>query len=132
MRLQLQIENHPCFNEKAKGCMGRVHLPVAPECNIKCNYCNRKYDCVNESRPGVTSSILSPEQAVMYLRKVLERNSSIAVAGIAGPGDTFANPERTMRTLSLIRESFPDILLCVSTNGLNLLFCVDELARLQV
>ncbi len=132
MKSKLNLLNHPCFNEKVKGCNGRVHLPVAPECNIKCNYCDRKYDCVNESRPGVTSSILSPEQSVRYLKRVLERNSSITVAGIAGPGDTFANTERTMRTLSLIRESFPDILLCVSTNGLNLPFCVDELKRLQV
>lgn len=132
MQSQLNIYNHPCFNEKVKGCHGRVHLPVAPECNIKCNYCNRKYDCVNESRPGVTSSILTPEQSVNYLKRVLERNKAITVAGIAGPGDTFANPEKTMRTLSLIREFFPDILLCVSTNGLNLPQCVDELARRQV
>lgn len=132
MKSQLNTENHPCFNEKVKGCHGRVHLPVAPDCNVKCNYCDRKYDCVNESRPGVTSSILTPEQSVMYLRRVLEKNSSITVAGIAGPGDTFANPERTVRTLGLIRESFPDILLCVSTNGLNLPSCVDDLVRLRV
>ncbi len=56
MKIGLDITRHPCFNESAKGTCGRVHLPVAPECNIKCNYCNRKYDCVNESRPGVTSS----------------------------------------------------------------------------
>ena len=43
---------HPCFNAKVKGQFGRVHLPVAPKCNILCNYCNRKFDCVNESRPG--------------------------------------------------------------------------------
>ncbi len=132
MKPQLNIENHPCFNEKVKGCAGRVHLPVAPDCNVKCNYCDRKYDCVNESRPGVTSSILSPEQSVMYLKRVLEKNKAITVAGIAGPGDTFANPERTMRTLGLIRESFPDMLLCVSTNGLNLPSCVDDLAGLRV
>ncbi len=51
---------HPCFNEEAKHTSARVHLPVAPKCNIQCNYCNRKFDCVNESRPGVTSSVLAP------------------------------------------------------------------------
>lgn len=94
MQSQLNIYNHPCFNEKVKGCHGRVHLPVAPECNIKCNYCDRKYDCVNESRPGVTSSILSPEQSVTYLKRVLERNSAITVAGIAGPGTLSPNPKK--------------------------------------
>ena len=34
---------------------GRVHLPVAPDCNVQCNFCKRIYDCANESRPGVTS-----------------------------------------------------------------------------
>ncbi len=132
MKPMLKLTDHPCFNENVKGVYGRVHLPVAPDCNIKCNYCNRKYDCVNESRPGVTSSVLSPEQSVLYLKRVLERDSSIKVAGIAGPGDTFANPDKTIRTLTLIRQSFPDILLCVSTNGLNLPSCVDDLARLKV
>ena len=63
----LDFNRHPCFNAKVKGQYGRVHLPVAPKCNIQCNYCNRKYDCVNESRPGVTSTVLSPEQALYYM-----------------------------------------------------------------
>ena len=100
------INNHPCFNVHAKGSCGRVHLPVAPDCNIKCNYCNRKYDCVNESRPGVTSSVLTPDQAVLYLERVLEKASNITVAGIAGPGDAFADPKVTMETLRLIRKDF--------------------------
>jgi nitrogen fixation protein NifB len=25
---------HPCFNKEASGSCGRVHLPVAPKCNI--------------------------------------------------------------------------------------------------
>jgi nitrogen fixation protein NifB len=63
------FHRHPCFNVEAKGKYGRVHLPVAPKCNIKCNFCDRKYDCVNESRPGVTSTLLSPQQAEIYMGK---------------------------------------------------------------
>jgi nitrogen fixation protein NifB len=128
----LDISRHPCFSVKAKGTCGRVHLPVAPGCNIKCNYCNRKYDCVNESRPGVTSSVLSPDQAVLYLGRVLEKAPHITVAGIAGPGDAFADPETTLEALRLIREQFPDILLCLATNGLNLAPYVEDLADLKV
>ncbi len=123
---------HPCFNADAKGKFGRVHLPVAPECNIRCNYCNRKYDCVNESRPGVTSSVLGPDQAVVYLGKVLEKMPNISVAGIAGPGDAFANPEVTLESLRLIRKNFPDLILCLASNGLNLNPYVQELADLNV
>jgi nitrogen fixation protein NifB len=132
MSAGLDITNHPCFNEKVKGKCGRVHLPVAPQCNIKCNYCNRKYDCVNESRPGVSSAVLDPEQAVAYLERVLERAPHITVAGIAGPGDAFADPEQTLEALRLIRERFPEIILCLATNGLNLYPYVAELAALQV
>jgi len=126
------FHRHPCFNPEAKGRYGRVHLPVAPKCNIKCNFCDRKYDCVNESRPGVTSSVLSPQQAKIYMEKVLEKEPRISVAGIAGPGDPFANPEETMATLRMIRKNFPETILCVSSNGLGIGPYIEELAALEV
>jgi len=132
MNIPRDLSRHPCFNAAVKGSYGRVHLPVAPHCNIRCNYCNRKYDCVNESRPGVTSALLSPLQASRYMEKVLERETRIAVAGIAGPGDPFANPEETLRTLRLIREKYPHILLCLSTNGLQIAGYLDEVAEIGV
>ncbi len=128
----LDLSKHPCFNEDAKGVCGRVHLPVAPRCNIKCNYCNRKFDCVNESRPGVASAVLSPDQALLYLDKVLEREPSVSVVGIAGPGDPFANPDETLESLRRIRAAYPDMLLCVSSNGLALPRHLDDVAALGV
>ena len=121
---------HPCFNRKASAGCGRAHLPVAPRCNIQCNYCNRKYDCVNESRPGVTSAVLKPWQAVAYLGRVLEADPRIRVAGIAGPGDPLANPVETLETLRLVRRDFPHLMLCLSTNGLGALEYLDDLAAL--
>ena len=128
----LDINRHPCFNVEVKGSCGRLHLPVAPKCNIMCNFCNRKYDCVNESRPGVTSTVLTPSQAEDYVRQVLKNEPRITVAGIAGPGDPFANPAETMETLRLIRKSFPDLLLCLASNGLGLPPYLDELAEIGV
>ena len=124
--------NHPCFNAGAKGSHGRVHLPVAPACNIKCNYCDRKYDCVNESRPGVTSAVLAPHQAVAYMERVLEAEPRISVAGIAGPGDPMANAARTLETVSLIKQRFPRMLLCLSSNGLAVPRYLDALAEAGV
>jgi nitrogen fixation protein NifB len=63
-----KVKNHPCYSEEAHHHYARMHVAVAPACNIQCNYCNRKYDCSNESRPGVVSQKLTPDQAV---RKVL-------------------------------------------------------------
>ncbi len=130
--MSLKIEKHPCFNEASRHTFGRIHLPVAPKCNIQCNYCNRKFDCMNESRPGVTSKLLSPQQALHYLEEAILLSPNIAVVGIAGTGDPFANPDETMETLRLIRGKYPEMLLCLATNGLDLLPYIDELAALEV
>ena len=113
------LSTHPCYNEEAHKTYARMHLPVAPRCNIQCNYCNRKYDCSNESRPGVTSEVLTPLQAVEKIRVVKERIPTLKVIGIAGPGDPLAN-EETFETLELVKNEFPELTLCVSTNGLIL------------
>jgi nitrogen fixation protein NifB len=121
---------HPCFDATAAKTFGRVHLPVAPSCNIQCGYCDRRYDCANENRPGVTSAVLSPGQALWYLREVLRLDPSISVAGVAGPGDPFAEPEKTLETLSLVHGEFPKLLLCTSSNGLNLAPYAGRLSEL--
>lgn len=125
-------ENHPCFSESAQHRFGRIHLPVAPKCNMQCNYCNRDYACVNESRPGVAITVLKPQQAVYYLDTVLKKIKNIAVVGIAGPGDPFANAEETMETLRLVRQGHPETSLCLATNGLELSGYIDELSTLNV
>ena len=43
--IQSKINNHPCYSEGAHHHYARIHVAVAPACNIQCNYCNRKYDC---------------------------------------------------------------------------------------
>ncbi len=123
---------HPCFDRNSASSCGRVHVPVAPKCNIQCGYCNRKYDCVNESRPGVTSAVLSPRQALEYVDKVLAADPRITVIGIAGPGDPMANPAETLETLRLIHERHPELLFCLSSNGLGLPPHLDRLKELGV
>jgi nitrogen fixation protein NifB len=128
----MDIHRHPCFNGAAKETYGRVHLPVAPKCNIQCRYCDHRYDCVSESRPGVSSAVLSPGQAMAYLDDLLQVRPEISVVGIAGPGDPFANAEQTMDTLRRVRKKYPEMLLCVATNGLELGPSVRELIDLDV
>ncbi|MCD5406812.1 MAG: nitrogenase cofactor biosynthesis protein NifB [Desulfotomaculum sp.] len=125
------IEEHPCFNKAAHHNFGRIHLAVAPACNIKCNYCTRKYDCANENRPGVASSLLKPAQAVKRVAAALAKDSRIRVVGIAGPGDPLANAN-TFETLRLVQKRFPQITKCISTNGLLLPEKADQLAKLGV
>ncbi|EGD60380.1 nitrogenase cofactor biosynthesis protein [Novosphingobium nitrogenifigens DSM 19370] len=127
-----KVKNHPCYSEEAHHHYARMHVAVAPACNIQCNYCNRKYDCANESRPGVVSERLSPEQAARKVLAVASTIPQMTVLGIAGPGDPLANPRKTFETFRLISEVAPDIKLCLSTNGLALPDWVDEIAKYKV
>jgi len=127
-----KVKNHPCYSEEAHHHYARMHVAVAPACNIQCNYCNRKYDCANESRPGVVSEKLTPEQAAKKVVAVASTIPQMTVLGIAGPGDPLANPEKTFRTFELISETAPDIKLCLSTNGLALPEHVETIKRFNV
>jgi nitrogen fixation protein NifB len=128
----MDFGNHPCFNEKLRAKAARIHLPVAPKCNTQCNFCDRKFDCINESRPGVTSSVLNPKQALRYLDSAMQKIPNVTVVGIAGPGDPFANAEETLDTLRLVRARYPEVLLCVASNGLELAPYAADLAGLKV
>lgn len=127
--IRKKVENHPCYSEEAHHHFARMHVAVAPACNIQCHYCNRKYDCANESRPGVVSELLTPDQAVKKVMAVAANIPQMTVLGIAGPGDPLANPERTFDTFRQLTEKAPDIKLCVSTNGLSLPEQVEELSQ---
>jgi nitrogenase molybdenum-iron protein NifN len=122
---------HPCYNKAAHD-YARMHIPVAPKCNISCNYCSRKYDCANESRPGVTSEVLSPEEALNKYKEVKKRMPNLKVLGIAGPGDALANFDETKKSIVLIKEADPEVTFCLSTNGLMLPFYANELVNLGV
>jgi len=122
---------HPCYYEEAHKEYARMHLPVARRCNIQCRFCNRLYDCVNETRPGVTSRMLSPQDAADLVDRVAESIPALSVVGIAGPGDALANSE-TFETFQLVRKNHPELTLCLATNGLLLPFHVKNLLPLGV
>lgn len=128
LSLQQKTAQHPCFNGGCASDNARIHLAVAPRCNISCNYCVRKYDCVNESRPGVTSSVLTPAEALERFRLAKDRIPNLTTVGIAGPGDALADWGNTQETLRLVREFEPDATFCLSTNGLLLPRYADAIA----
>jgi nitrogen fixation protein NifB len=115
--------SHPCFGGHRNN-VGRIHLPVSPGCNIACRFCDRVISDV-ENRPGVTSKVLAPEESIEVLEKALKLCPEITVAGIAGPGDTLAT-DYALQTFRLIKEKFPDLIKCMSTNGLLLYEKADE------
>jgi len=111
-------KTHPCLGGEAHFKYGRIHLPVSPTCNIQCKFCKRGFN-KSEVRPGVSSLLLTPEEAVTTVRKALTLCPEIRVVGIAGPGDTLAT-DHALETFRLVKKEFPDLINCLSTNGFRL------------
>ncbi len=84
-----------------------------------------------DNRPGVASTILKPEEAVEVIERALKLCPDITVAGIAGPGDTLAT-DNAIKTFELVKEKFPTLLKCMSTNGLLLSERARELIDLGI
>ena len=126
-----ETAQHPCYSPGAHE-FARMHIPVAPRCNISCNYCNRKFDCPNESRPGVTSEVLTPEEAFDKFITVKSKMDNLKVVGIAGPGDALANIDNTRKAIKLIQSADDKVIICLSTNGLMLPEYFNRIIKLGV
>ncbi|MCR5141846.1 MAG: radical SAM protein [Ruminococcus sp.] len=121
---------HPCFAKGEKNGAGRIHLPISPSCNIECRFCERSFNSY-EVRPGVSRTVIKPEEAIDAIRRALDVCPEIHVAGIAGPGDTLASPY-ALETFRLIKNEFPDLVKCMSTNGLLLAEKAQEIIDVGV
>ena len=125
-------KEHPCYTEQAGLNRGRMHLAVAPACNLGCNYCERTVG--SRARlvkgPGTAARVLSPEEAALLVDRVAAEGW-LSVVGIAGPAEPLFNPQ-TFDTLRLVKRNHPELLLCVSTNGLLLSQKLDDLVACGV
>lgn len=121
---------HPCLGGHSNVTAGRVHLPVSPVCNISCKFCTRAFN-KSEIKPGVSSLVLKPEEAVETVRKAKELCPELTVVGIAGPGDTLAN-DQALKAFKLVKEEFPDLICCLSTNGFRLADKIEEIAKIGI
>ncbi len=121
--------SHPCFGGNQNK-VGRIHLPVSPGCNIACRFCDRTIDDTDQ-RPGVTSKVITPVEALDVLKKAIELCPEITVAGIAGPGDTLAT-SYALDTFRLVKEHYPNLIRCMSTNGLLLNEKADEIIEVGI
>lgn len=121
--------SHPCFGGH-KNNVGRIHLPVSPGCNIACRFCDRVINDT-EQRPGVTSKVITPKESIEVLEKALKICPEITVAGIAGPGDTLAT-DYALETFRLVKEKYPHLIKCMSTNGLLLYEKADEVIEVGI
>ena len=123
--------SHPCFSNETLH-TSRIHLAVAPKCNIRCNFCRPTVDvCAHGCAPGITARLYSPNEALAHLRLVIESGVDIQIVGIAGPGEPLSN-EETFETIQLVKAAFPYIHICLSTNGLLLPGQMERIVELGI
>jgi nitrogen fixation protein NifB len=127
----MRVDTHPCYDLEASGRFGRIHVPVAPRCNIKCNYCIREFACANENRPGVTTRVVGVDEALRTVASAVRRDPRLTVLGVAGPGDALAN-RATFELFERASVEFPGLTRCLSTNGLLLLDRIDDVERIGI
>ncbi|MCC7553781.1 MAG: radical SAM protein [Methanobacteriaceae archaeon] len=120
---------HPCFNEKMHDKVGRAHVPIAPKCNIFCNFCTRDIND-DEDRPGVASCVMNSDEAMNKIRQITSEEQ-ISVVGVAGPGDSLVN-EETFEFFNKLNKENKDLIKCLSTNGLLLPENVTNLVQAGV
>lgn len=99
----------PCLGPDARTPSDRLHLPVAPRANTMSRF----------SSPACGKKAITPTEALELLVKAQEKGLEISVVGISGPGEPLASPELTFATLELVREKYPDMTLCLTTNGID-------------
>lgn len=112
-------QSHPCFSPDARYAYGRLHLPVAPKVNVRGKYDDAMYLASAQNVVEKAPQCLLPAEGLAYLDRVLASGIELAMVGISGPGEPFATPDTTFETLRLVREKYPDMGLCVATNGLG-------------
>lgn len=84
-------------------------LPVSPRANT----------CIRFAGHASKETVITPEQAVEGLGRLLAEGAPLSGVEITGPGDPLATPDLTLHALRLIHSAFPDILLSLTTNGMG-------------
>ena len=124
--------SHPCFSNTRSNLWARIHLPVAPKCNVKCAFCTHGVgSSCHSSKPGFAAQVMSVTEAIATIEKELQRNPGLRIAAISGPGEPLANHE-TMSLFSTLKQRGLNLKLCLSTNGTLLREFIPELVDHEV
>ncbi len=107
--MSVPVTTSPCLGTDARNASGRLHLPVAPRANTMSKF----------SSPACGKKAITPAEALQLLTRAQEKGLEFSIVGITGPGEPFAFPELTFETLELVREKYPEMTLCLTTNGIN-------------
>ena len=94
-------------------------LPVAPQANHKIRFA---------SMPKAFSPI-TPAEAIGWIGDLIKGGKEVKSVEIMGPGDILAAPQILLETLELLRNSFPEIEVGLTTLGLGAADLASDLAE---
>ncbi|MGQ4872294.1 MAG: radical SAM protein, partial [Candidatus Thorarchaeota archaeon] len=108
----------------------RIHLPVAPRCNVKCVFCDRRggTSC-HMPVPGRAWRTMEVPEALRRLEEELRKRPRLRIVAVSGPGEPLYN-DATLALMHAVRRRHSDLEFCLSTNGLLLESFVKELSTL--
>lgn len=126
-----RVSRHPCFNNYDFH-SAVIHLPIVSECNV--DYTDGAFGghCPGSTKEETNQRVLTPYEALERLHGAKKSIPGLTVAAIAGPGEPLADFDAVKETLKVIRQAYPDLLLCLSTNGLMLPIYANHLISLGV
>ncbi|MCG6203440.1 radical SAM protein [Rhodopseudomonas sp. HC1] len=108
----------------------RLNLPVSPTCNVDCAFCAQAFD-QQDHHSDQASRLLTPTQAIELVTRTRALSPTLSVVGISGPGEPLAT-HHALDALAKVHERWPDLALCLSTNGLLLPDQIDHIAAFGI
>lgn len=125
-----RICRHPCFNNYDFH-SAVIHLPVAAETNIV--YKDGIHTNIGSTHCYEDDGLLlAPDEAIKRFIEARKSLPNLSVAAIAGPGEALADFDTVKKVFLHIRQVHPEMILCLSTNGLMLPVYANHLISLGV
>lgn len=99
----------------------RIHVPLAKICTMGCIYCSYELDSNLSSsfeRPGVSNFVVTKNIDISeYVKKYMSKYPNTHVIGVSGPGEALDNFEQLKFLYDYLQLAYPDVVLCVCSNG---------------
>ncbi|MEN8190644.1 MAG: radical SAM protein [Thermodesulfobacteriota bacterium] len=106
----IQFPNNGCAcGDSGNSGSAILTLPVAPQ-----SIARIRFDQIDKQARAVP-----PDGALNWVDEHLSEGTAVAAVDLAGPGDPLAEIDSTMETMRLIRQYHPDIILSLTTLGIN-------------
>ena len=110
----------------------RVILPISSVCNMQCVFCQREGFCRSLTSNKAEIPALSAQQALYYLQKMIQQKTNLKSVIIAGPGEVLLEIEKLQELAVEIKKEFPQLSICLQTNGLLMEEYADLIADIGI